>query len=685
MSEKALFFEYRNAAYLEYVSNETQKNNAFSPSSCNCQHALIISTTPRIKSDHSANGENLLELPSFPNRSLMMLGRIQHLTSHLANQIAAGEVIERPASIVKELIENSLDANSQQIDIDINKGGIQRIRVRDNGLGIHKDDLILALDRHATSKIHTLNDLERINTLGFRGEALASICSIARLNLSSSTEATQQGWKITSDYHQKHPLTPVPVAHARGTTVEIHDLFFNTPARRKFLKSEQTEFAHIETLVKRLSLSHFSIGFSLHHNKRLIYQLPPACDEAAKEERIAALCSRSFVENAIYIDMQGIDLRLWGWISLPTFSRSQSDLQYFYVNRRMVKDKLINHAVKQAYQDVLYNGRHPGFTLFIELDPHTVDVNAHPAKYEVRFRESRLVYDFVKQSLQKALANTCPKPSTDHAILPTSELSTESNEQITHLSSKILTPRQNTLPLRVAVDAATYRTETNHVVCISPPEQKKLLTENKSLVVQPTENLVCDPPLGFALAQLHGIYILAENTQGLILVDIHAAHERILYERLKQDIKNAGIKTQILLIPICLTLSQQTILLLDEYASLFTQAGFTFENLGPETVVIRQVPELLAETNLEQLVQDVLSDLAQHASTQHLSEKINELLSSIACHSAIRAHRNMTRTEMNHLLRDMEQTSRSNQCNHGRPTWRQMSLSDIDRFFLRGR
>ena len=616
-----------------------------------------------------------------------MSGRIQHLTSHLANQIAAGEVIERPASIVKELIENSLDAGSQQIDIDIDKGGIQRIRVRDNGHGIHKDDLILALDRHATSKIYTLNDLERINTLGFRGEALASISSIARLSLSSSTETTHQGWKINCDYHQEHPLMPVPIAHARGTTVEIHDLFFNTPARRKFLKSEQTEFAHSETLIKRLSLSHFSIGFSLHHNKKLIYQLHPACNEMAKEERIATLCSYSFVKNAIYIDMQGIDLRLWGWISLPTFSRSQSDLQYFYVNRRMVKDKLINHAVKQAYQDVLYNGRHPAFTLFIEIDPQSVDVNAHPAKYEVRFRESRLVYDFVKQSLQKALANTYPKALTVKSIPPATELSTRLND-IAQLSPDISNPRQNSLPSQLEVDSTTFGTEIDHELCISFPIQKELLTEKTPsfpLAATSTENLFNDPPLGFALAQLHGIYILAQNTQGLILVDIHAAHERILYEHLKQDIKNAGIKTQILLIPICLTLSQQEIFLLDEYADLFTQFGFKFENLGPEIIFVRQIPELLAQSNIEQLVKDVLSDLIQHTHSQHIPEKINELLSSIACHSAVRAHRNMTLIEMNQLLRDMEKTAYSNQCNHGRPTWKQLALSDIDRFFLRGR
>lgn len=608
-----------------------------------------------------------------------MSGRIQRLTSDLANQIAAGEVIERPASIVKELVENSLDAHSQKVDIDIDKGGIQRIRVRDNGLGIHKDDLILALDRHATSKIHTFNDLERINTLGFRGEALASISSIARLNLSSSTDTTQQGWKITCDYHQE--LTPAPVAHARGTTVEVLDLFFNTPARRKFLKSEQTEFAHIENLVKRLSLSHFSIAFSLHHNKKLVYQLHPAVDDTTKEERIATLCSRAFIENAIYIDMQSMDLRLWGWISLPTFSRSQTDLQYFYVNRRIVKDKLINHAVKQAYQDVLYNGRHPAFTLFIELDPHAVDVNAHPAKYEVRFRESRLVYDFVKQSLQKALGET--KPQAVKPTLSVVESSTKLTKTVIHPHSETNQFLQKNFPLSISSDPIINANETMRSV--SMLRQKKC-AENLVLEEKCTENWLCDPPpLGFALAQLHGIYILAENTQGLILVDIHAAHERILYERLKQGLESAGLKTQILLIPISLTLSQQDILLLEEYAHVLTQFGFKFDNLGPQTIVIRQVPELLAHNDIAQLVQDILSDLAQHRHTQHISEKINELFSSIACYSALRANRRMTLAEMNQLLRDMEQTSRSNQCNHGRPTWKQFSLSDIDGFFLRGR
>jgi DNA mismatch repair protein MutL len=620
-----------------------------------------------------------------------MSDRIQRLSTHLANQIAAGEVIERPASIVKELLENSLDAGSQQIDIHIDKGGIGRIRVRDNGHGIHKDDLILALDRHATSKIHQISDLERIKTLGFRGEALASISSIARLSLSSSTETTQQGWQVLSDYYSDKPLTPIPISHAQGTTVEINDLFFNTPARRKFLKSEQTEFSHIETLVKRFSLSHFSIAFTLYHNKRLVYQLHPTLDETAKEERIAALCGRSFIENAIYIDMQALNLHQWGWISLPTFSRSQSDQQYFYVNRRIVKDKLINHAIKQAYQDVLFQGRHPAFSLFLELDPYAVDVNAHPAKYEVRFRESRLVYDFVKQSLQKALANTKPTLSPAIATIPRSGKSwgKTSEEKYTQIlaSGGEETYPQSSFPLQVQSNVARYNTCSDPVSLAAQPEEAPAEEGNliNRLQSEQTDCLNTAPPLGFALAQLHGIYILAQNSQGLTLVDIHAAHERLLYERLKQAIKNVGIKTQILLIPITLTLTQHEIQLLAEYTTLFSQFGFELETLGPEIVIIRQIPELLANCAVEPLIRDVLSDLNQHASSQHIPEKINALLSSIACHSAVRAHRNMSLVEMNQLLRDMENTARSNQCNHGRPTWKQMSLLEIDRLFLRGR
>ncbi|MES2142446.1 MAG: DNA mismatch repair endonuclease MutL [Pseudomonadota bacterium] len=614
-----------------------------------------------------------------------MSTRIQRLTPQLANQIAAGEVIERPASIIKELVENSLDAACSQIDIDIDKGGIQRIRIRDDGHGIHKDDLLLALDRHATSKIRDLDDLTQIKTLGFRGEALASISSVSRLHLGSSTDTTNQGWQITVDYQNEPTL--MPISHLRGTTVEVHELFFNTPARRKFLRKEQTEFSHIEELVKRLSLSHFSIGLTLNHNKRLIHQLRPALDKTMQEERIKTLCGATFVENAIYIEFEALDLHLWGWISLPTFSRSQTDLQYFYVNNRIVKDRLINHAVKQAYHDVLYNGRHPAFVLFLDIDPQSVDVNAHPAKYEVRFRESRSVYDFVKQCLQKALAKTFPTSNEPTSAPQLDESMYANKEVLTHqkeFSSSNIT-QQTTFPLQVEspsipYSAASKTTQPN-------PLSKKTIHDNVLPYPEPEqiEQLEKKPPLGFALAQLHGIYILAQNTLGLVLVDIHAAHERILYERLKQDVKKAGISTQTLLIPISLSLASKETEIFEEYHSLLKQFGFELENLGPNTIIVRQIPSLLSHIDIKQFIHDILSDLNEHESSQRFPEKINELLSSVACHSAIRANRTMTLPEMNQLLRDMETTERSNQCNHGRPTWKQLSLSEIDRLFLRGR
>jgi DNA mismatch repair protein MutL len=612
-----------------------------------------------------------------------MSTRIKRLPPQLANQIAAGEVIERPASIVKELIENSLDAACKQIDIDIDKGGIQRIRIRDDGHGIDKEDLILALDRHATSKIRNLDDLMQIQTLGFRGEALASISSVARLYLSAAVDKSNQGWQIAAAYQQKASLTPVP--HPQGTTVDVHDLFFNTPARRKFLRKESTEFSHIEELVKRLALSHFLVGFTLTHNKKLLYKLHPALDKPQQEERVTALCGPTFIENAIYIDMQSVDLRLWGWISLPTFSRSQPDLQYFYVNNRIIKDRLVNHAVKQAYHDVLYNGRYPAFILFLTLEPQSVDVNAHPAKYEVRFRESRIIYDFIKHCLQKALANTMPT-----STVLTAPLSQHLDDNETHLKTIPLpdnSQQQTSLSLHSASPPSTntHTTKipsfvTNETLCLTA----KPINDIADSIPEQLEHLD-KPLLGFALAQLHGVYILAQNSAGLVLVDIHAAHERILYEQLKQQASNKEVSKQTLLIPIHLSLSNKEMVMLKEYHSLLSQFGFELEDLGPETSVVRQIPSLLSHIDISQFLHDLLSDLNAYETSNRVSEKINELLSSIACHSAIRANRSMTLTEMNQLLRDMEKTARSNQCNHGRPTWKQLSLPEIDRLFLRGR
>lgn len=635
------------------------------------------------------------------------MNRIQLLTPQLANQIAAGEVIERPASVVKELIENSLDAGSKNLEIDIDKGGMQRIRIRDDGHGIHKDDLALALSRHATSKIRDLNDLERITSLGFRGEALASISSVSRLTLSSCAAGETAGWEIKTD-DLNVDLTPKPTAHPQGTTIEICDLFYNTPARRKFLRTEQTEFGHLEEVVKRLALSNFEIGFTLRHNKRVVQQLRPALDENIKQQRIANICGQAFIDNALYIDMEAAGLRVWGWMSLPTFSRSQGDLQYFYVNGRMVRDKLVSHAVKQAYQDVLFHGRHPVFVLFLELDPTAVDVNAHPTKHEVRFRESRLIHDFIYRSLQKAIAGIKPANVLENKL--------SENSDLTSMSTGSRLPSQD--PVASAPVQTTFNNFYQKPEPIKPFEVREQMAVYEALIGvtssplpqvgeggrRPGEGLVGHLPspafgtlspegrgenvmpiLGFALAQLHGVYILAENENGLILVDIHAAHERITYERLKNEIQADGIKTQNLLIPVSMVVTEKEANLAEENTQIFTQAGFELERLGPTTIIVRKIPVLLNDLDIGQLVQDVLSDLNEHATSTRLQEKTNELLASVACHGSVRANRRMTIPEMNQLLRDMENTERSGQCNHGRPTWTQISMTELDKLFLRGR
>jgi DNA mismatch repair protein MutL len=623
--------------------------------------------------------------------------RIALLSSQLANQIAAGEVIERPASVVKELIENCLDAGATHIELDIDKGGTQRIRLRDNGCGIHKDDLLLALNRHATSKIRTLNDLESIGSLGFRGEALASISSVARVTLSSCLAGENSGWEIKADGSILSP-DPVPVAHPQGTTIEVCDLFFNTPARRKFLRTEQTEFGHIDETIKRLALSCFDVGITLRHNKRTVYQLRPAESLEHREQRIALICGESFMENAVYIEMEAANLKISGWMSLPTFSRSQADLQYFYVNGRMVRDKVVSHAVRQAYQDVLFHGRHPAFVLFLEMDPAQVDVNAHPTKHEVRFRESRLIHDFLYRNLQKAIAEIKPETAlnnvdsaieqqpTDNIIREQSALAVFQAEKNTPTSwektiaenaaikshNPYLKPTQQIMPLQVKQQMAAYG---------------ELHETEKQINFQsePEINQSNDHPLGFALAQLHGVYILAENSEGLIIVDIHAAHERIVYEQFKSSHQNHSLQTQSLLIPISIKLSEKEVAIAEENKNLFAEAGFEIERLGPETLVIRQVPALLKDCDSAQLIRDVIADLNEHATSSRIKETANELFSSLACHGAVRANRRMTIPEMNALLRDMEQTERSGQCNHGRPTWRHFSMTELDKLFLRGR
>ena len=626
---------------------------------------------------------------------------IRLLPTHLINQIAAGEVVERPASVVKELLENALDAGSTRISLDIEQGGVKRIRIRDNGGGIQCDELSLALSRHATSKIASLEDLEQVRTLGFRGEALPSIASISRLVLSSRHTENEQGWQLFGD-GQEIFGEPEPVAHPIGTTVDVTDLFFNTPARRKFLKTEKTEFSHIEETVRRMALSRFDVGFELNHNQKNLLRLRPAEDQAQSQRRIADICGSEFANQSVYFDYEAAGMRLWGWLGLPTFSRSQTDLQYFYVNGRNVRDKLISHAVKQAYQDVMYGGRHPAFVLFLELNPQWVDVNAHPTKQEVRFREGRLVHDFLFRTLHQAIADLRPNaeqpnPTTATAFT-TPDMDTSHAEVIQQNAPPIsYTPEHNAksqwggnyaqqsrlpMPVREAMDV--YQQLYQPIIPPSVPAD----TADAGIAYAPlpaapdTDEI---PPLGYALAQLHGIYILAQTAQGLIVVDMHAAHERVTYEHLKTSMTQDAIRSQPLLMPVSVNVSKKEADIAEEYRDTFRSLGFELDRLGLEKLTIRAVPSLLKDADTATLVRDVLADLITYGTSQRVQQAMNEILATMACHGSVRAHRKLSIPEMNALLRDMERTERSGQCNHGRPTWVALSLEQIDKLFLRGR
>jgi DNA mismatch repair protein MutL len=597
------------------------------------------------------------------------------MSDHLVNQIAAGEVVERPASVVKELLENSLDANASRIEVDVEQGGIKSIRIRDNGHGIHKDDLKLSLSSHATSKINSLDDLERVKSLGFRGEALPSIASVSRLSLTTRWREQDEAWSISTASIDEFEIRPA--AHAGGTTVEVRDLFYNVPARRKFLRTEKTEFGHLEDVVKRIALSNFSVDITLRHNNRAVRQLRKADDRLQQEKRIAGVCGPAFIENAVFIDYAIDGLRLWGWVTRPTFSRSQADMQYFYVNGRMVRDKLVGHAIRQAYQDVLYHGRHPAYVLFLELDPSSVDVNAHPGKHEVRFRQGRSVHDFIFRTIHKSLADLRPDQAEnrlDASVFDAGAAPTLPGPGRASGHSSGATPfvRQAPLSFAVAEHMSAYGKMNTAAV-----ETATVLQDE----VEPGQV----PPLGYARAQLHGIYVLAENAEGLVLVDMHAAHERITYERLKQSWQSNGIQLQPLLVPINVDVSEKEAAWVESGAELFAELGLEVDRTGLETVRIRQVPVVLSQSDSEALLRDVLSDLIKHGSSTRIHEAINEVLSTMACHGSVRANRKMTIPEMNALLRSMEQTERSGQCNHGRPTWVQLSIDELDRLFMRGR
>jgi DNA mismatch repair protein MutL len=586
--------------------------------------------------------------------------RIHALSIQLINQIAAGEVVERPSSVVKELVENCFDAGASQVFIEIEQGGSRLIKIRDNGCGIVKEDLPLALSRHATSKIASLKDLEQVMSMGFRGEALPSISSVSRLTLISRTSEADCAWKVVADGSEQN-FDPQPDPHPQGTTIDVRDLFYNTPARRKFLKTEKTEFSHIETLIKRMALSRFDIGFTLSHNQKEILTLKPAATDSQQQQRIAGICGPTFIENSVKIDFAASGLSVTGWVGLPTFSRSQQDMQFFYVNGRLVRDKLVSHAVKQAYQDVLFHGRHPVFVLYLTLEPTLVDVNAHPAKLEVRFREGRLVHDFLFSALHRSLAKVRPGDKIMDA-LPQTQPIPHAHASITPtLSYNPRPPQQASLPLQVEEPRHAY-----------------------AAALYQTPDIVATPALGQAIAHLHNVYILAETPTGIILVDAHAAHERVTYERLKQQQQNGAIPRQPLLLPIKIKLSAAEAELAEQEQDFFNTLGFELNRAGPETIVLRSIPILLGHTDLEVLIRDVLADLIEHGMSQRIQEKSNEILSKVACHAAIRARRRLTIDEMNALLRDMEKTERIGQCNHGRPTWIALSTQELDKFFLRG-
>lgn len=605
---------------------------------------------------------------------------IHILSPQLANQIAAGEVVERPASVLKELCENSLDAGAQRVDVEVEQGGIKLIKVRDDGCGISEADLPLALSRHATSKITDLDDLEAVSTLGFRGEALASIASVSRLTLTSNS-GDSKGWKAISEGRDMNvELQPAP--HPRGSSVEVRDLFFNTPARRKFLRTEGTEYKRIYDGIKKLALSRMDVAFSLRHNQKVQFNLRPATNHAEQEKRVADICGPLFMEQALYIDNDRTGIRLWGWIGLPTFSRSQPDLQHFFVNGRSIRDKVVSHAVRQAYQDVLYHGRHPAYVLFLEILPSDVDVNVHPTKHEVRFRESGSIHSFVSSTLKNALASDRPQ---DHLQTGSENPSTriEGLTQGNALENQL---QQSSLSLLSTLSSGYQQTwqgsQSRFNSVNTPLSNYQSLYSGQGQDQADGEHEI--PPLGFAIAQLKGIFILAENSHGLIVVDMHAAHERITYEQMKQAFEDQSLASQPLLVPESLALSQREADIVEAHYGLFEQLGFSIERVALESVIVREIPAILRGSKVEGLLRDVVSDLLEHGTSERIREHINEILSTMACHGSVRANRKLSIPEMNGLLRDMEITERSGQCNHGRPTWSQLTLDQLDKLFLRG-
>ena len=600
---------------------------------------------------------------------------IRTLPLQLVNQIAAGEVVERPASVIKELVENSLDAGAGRIELEIQGGGLGLCLVRDDGCGMPREELPLALARHATSKIENLEDLEHVATLGFRGEALPSIASVSRLSVTSRAADAASGWQVEAE--DGRISEAAPAAHPQGTTVAVRDLFYNTPARRRFMRSERTEFSHVERVARRLALSRFDVGFRLIHDGRPVFDLRPAASPEARLKRIAQVCGEAFAGHALEIGHDASGLRLSGWLGLPTFSRSQPDLQYFFVNGRMIRDRVVTHALRQGYADVLFHGRHPAYVLYLEMDPALVDVNAHPTKHEVRFRDSRSVHGFLYHTVERALAGTRPGEADEAAPAPA---------EPAFPAERPLAPAQGAMALGVAEAGSPGQAPSARPTDFPVHRGRGFAHAHDFQRPSPPPGEAGDtPPLGFALAQLGGIYILAQNRDGLVIVDMHAAHERVLYERLKGSLTEKGLPAQPLLVPISLRVSSTEADLAEEAGEALARLGFELQRRAPDVLVVRQVPVILAQADVEALVRDVLSDLVEGGHTRRVEERVNELLATMACHGSVRANRQLTIPEMNALLRDMERTERSDQCNHGRPTWTKLSLPELDKLFLRGR
>lgn len=618
--------------------------------------------------------------------------RIHLLSDHLVNQIAAGEVVERPASALKELLENSVDAGSQSIQVELQAGGTKLIKVIDDGCGIEHDDLALALHRHATSKIRDFEDLSRVATMGFRGEGLASIASVARLTLTSRYTDAAHAWRVETDHGVLQE--PVPAALASGTTVEVHELYYQVPARRKFLKSESTEYAHCDDMVKRIALAHPQIQFSVTHNGRAQARLL----RGDLSRRAAAILGDDFVASAIALDEGFGGLRLHGLAGSPTLGKSTRDGQFFFVNGRFVREKLVQHALREAYRDVLHHNRHPAYCLFLELDPEGVDVNVHPTKIEVRFRESQALYRFLLTSLRKALsgakAGIAPNIDSETGELicaPDFASSASFANPASSTPSTAPTPRtyaemayrQQAIPLAAAQESLAYYDRMFGDLKREP----QATPATYSVSPQPAPAAVASelPPLGFALAQLQGIYILAQNADGLIVVDMHAAHERVVYEKLKVSMDAAQLPRQAMLIPHVFAADRLDVATVEDHQEVLLQLGFEISVQSPTQLAIRALPQMLKEANPVELAQAVLADLRGVGSSQALESRRNEVLATMACHGSVRANRILTLPEMNALLREMEATERSGQCNHGRPTWFRMTLTEIDKMFMRGK